>query len=441
MKRHLIPLLLCIAILPALAQYNSYNLPKATAKITIDGRLDEPDWQKPPLISEFHPFNAILSEIPETKVWMVQEEDSLVIAVESMEEFPGAMVARASHDGSVWTDDHIEFFFDTAGDRKSCVQILVNSKGTVADGILRPDAAANWDWECNAELKTAVLTDRWILEMRIPFASFPPMVPGADWPFHITRSRYTMNTMHLTSLKAKLNGFHEMQYFDSLCGIRCEPTGIVVRHQAFNSIAQKESELPFFEGKNTASITLANENNVTKRVNAYVDVTAPDGNVTTTSATLEIPANSTIIANIPWLCTLAHEGSPITVRMEMEGRRLQSFSTAIRGIQPTLGNLRMNAISFSNTTPAVAEFPINLVIAERELTLLWELWSQDGSKMLASGQTALSRNEMKIRIFKSFMKPALYRLRRFIVEEGKTMVSREDIIAITASPWDNINRD
>jgi len=438
MKRHILPLLLCLASLPILAQYNSYNLPKANGKITIDGKLDEPDWQNKPLISEFHPFNLINSEMPETKVWMVQEEEYLVIAVESMEEFPGALVARASHDGSVWTDDHVEFFFDTTGDRKSCVQILVNSKGTLADGILKLQGLpADWSWECNAEVKTAVLADRWILEMRIPFSSFPPITPGADWPFHVARSRYTMNTMHMTSLKAKLKGFHEMQYFDALCGIRCDPTGIVVKRQAFNSLEQVENELPFYEGSNIASLTLVNENSTPKEVVASIDTSSPERTLTVTKH-FTLPANSTTIANIPWICTLDHEETPISLRMEMDGRRLQSFSTIIKGIQPILGNLRMNAVSYSQTAPAVVEFPINLAVTDGNLVLLWELWSDDASKMLVSGQTRLSSKEMKLRIFKSFMKPAIYRLRRFIIEDGKTIViSREDKLAITASPWDN----
>ncbi|MBR4865274.1 MAG: hypothetical protein IKU11_01190 [Clostridia bacterium] len=170
----ILPYLLCLLSLPLLGQFNSYNLPKATGKIVIDGKLDEPDWKQKPLISAFRPFNVINSEIPQTSVWMLQEEEALVIAVECMEEFPNALVTKAQHDGGIWNDDHVEFFFDTAGERKSCVQILVNAKGVVADGIIaRHGEEPDWKWECGAEVKTSVQSDRWLLEMRIPFASFP----------------------------------------------------------------------------------------------------------------------------------------------------------------------------------------------------------------------------------------------------------------------------
>ncbi|MBR4675009.1 MAG: hypothetical protein IKP00_11140 [Victivallales bacterium] len=424
----ILPFLLCLFSLPLLAQFNSYNLPKATGKITIDGKLDEPDWKQKPLITEFRPFNVINSEIPQTNVWMLQEEEALVIAVECMEEFPNALVTKARHDGSVWNDDHIEFFFDTAGERKSCVQILVNAKGVVADGIIStPGKAPDWKWECGAEVQTAVQADRWILEMRIPFASFPSSPLAPDWPFHVARSRYTMNAMHMTALKGPIKGFHEMQFFDTLCGIKCEPTGIVVLDQSFG---------PLFEGQNQASLTLKNENDTERQLNVTVEVPSKDGSPATWQQAFTIKGGTTMTATLNWQCSLANEGQPISMRLEMNGKRLQSFSNILRGILPTIGNLRHNALSFGNSTPAIAEFPINLRIDNRELTMLWELWTDDGKALVTSGRTAVASNQMKLRIFQSFLKPDIYRLRRFLLEDGKTIVAREDRIALTTSPWD-----
>ena len=388
--KNIIPYLLCLLSIPLAAQFNSYNLPKATGKIVIDGKLDDGDWQGKPLISEFHPFNVINSELPKTSVWMVQENDCLVIAVECMEEFPSALVKKAIHDGSVWTDDHVEFFFDTAGERKSCAQILVNSIGTIADGIItKRGNEPDWTWECGAELKTAVLTDRWILEMRIPFSSFPPFTPGTDWTFHVTRSRYTMNTMHLTSLKGSIKGFADMHFFDTLGGIKCEPTGIVVKNQSFGS---------FFEGANQATIDLKNDNDSERKLAIAIDLTSQNGKIITTRKDFTIPAKSQMTATLNWNCALENEGMPISMRLEMNGKRLQSFSTLLKGILPTLGNLRQNILTFGQTSPAVAEYTINLLLADRELTVQWELWTNDCKSLLVSGSTTVASNQQKIRI-------------------------------------------
>lgn len=424
----IIPYLLCMLSIPLAAQFNSYNLPKATGKIVIDGILNDGDWQGKPLISEFHPFNVINSELPKTSVWMVQEDDSLVIAVECMEEFPTALVKKAIHDGSVWTDDHVEFFFDTAGERKSCVQILVNSIGTIADGtIKRQGTEPDWTWECGAELKTAVLTDRWTLEMRIPFSSFPPFTPGTDWTFHVARSRYTMNTMHLTSLKGNIRGFDNMPFFDTLGGIKCEPTGIVVINQSFGS---------FFEGANQATIDLKNDNDSERKLAIAIDLTSQNGKITTTRKDFTIPAKGQMTATLNWNCALENEGMPISMRLEMNGKRLQSFSTLLKGILPTLGDLRQNVLPFGQTSPAVAEYTLNLLLADKELTVQWELWTNDSKKLLVSGRTAVASNQQKIRIFRTFLRPDIYRLRRFLLENGKPLVIREDKVALTSSPWD-----
>ncbi len=426
--KHLIPCLLCLLSIPLAAQFNSYILPKATGKIVIDGKLDDGDWRGKPLISEFHPFNAVHSELPKTSVWMVQEDDSLVITAECMEEFPNALVKKAIHDGSVWTDDHVEFFFDTAGERKSCAQILVNSIGTIADGIIaRQGTTPDWGWECGAELKTAILTDRWILEMRIPFASFPPFTQGTDWTFHVARSRYTMNTMHMTSLKGRITGFHEMQLFDTLCGIKCEPTGIVVLSQSFGTR---------FEGENQATLDLKNDNDSERILTVIIDLASPTGDISTSRKEFTIPPKGQMTATVNWKCMLENEGMPISMRLEMNGKRLQSFSTLLNGILPTLGDLRQNVLSFGQSSPAVAEYTINLLIANRELTMQWELWTDDGKSLLLSGHTAVLSNQQKLRIFRSFLKPDFYRLRRFLIENGKPMVAREDRIALTSSPWD-----
>ncbi|MBQ7651941.1 MAG: hypothetical protein IJS15_13335 [Victivallales bacterium] len=424
----IIPYLLCLMSIPLAAQFNSYILPKATGKIVIDGKLDDADWQKKPLISEFHPFNAPNAELPKTSIWMVQEDDSLVIAAECMEEFPSALVTKAFHDGSVWTDDHVEFFFDTAGERKSCAQILVNSIGTVADGIIaRQGTTPDWGWECGAELKTAVLTDRWILEMRIPFSSFLPFTPGTDWTFHVARSRYTMNSLHLTSLKGDIRGFHEMQFFDTLGGIKCEPTGIIVLSQSFGSL---------FEGQNQATLDLKNDNDSERKLTIALDLASAKGDTTTSRKDFTIPAKSQMTAKIDWKCTLENEGMPISMRLEMNDKRLQSFSTLLKGIRPTLGDLRQNVLSFGQNSPAVAEFPLNILIKDKELTLHWELRTDDGNSFLLSGFTAVSSNQQKIRIYRSFLKPGLYRLHRFLLEDERPIVIREDRIALTQSPWE-----
>ena len=263
--------------------------------------------------------------------------------------------------------------------------------------------------------------------MRIPFSSFLPFTPGTDWTFHVARSRYTMNSLHLTSLKGDIRGFHEMQFFDTLGGIKCEPTGIIVLSQSFGSL---------FEGQNQATLDLKNDNDSERKLTIALDLASAKGDTTTSRKDFTIPAKSQMTAKIDWKCTLENEGMPISMRLEMNDKRLQSFSTLLKGIRPTLGDLRQNVLSFGQNSPAVAEFPLNILIKDKELTLHWELRTDDGNSFLLSGFTAVSSNQQKIRIYRSFLKPGLYRLHRFLLEDERPIVIREDRIALTQSPWE-----
>jgi len=415
----------------AVAQFNSFNVPKASGPIVVDGKLTEKDWQTKPLVSEFRPYERIASEIQLTRIWMVQEPDALVIAGECMEEFPNALVAKASHDGSVWTDDHLEFFFDTAGQRQSCVQLLVNSKGTLADGVIRkPNTNPDWSWESEAEVKTTVGADRWCLEMRIPLAVFPQLPTGNDWTFHVARSRYTMNTMHLTSLKGHITSFHDMKAFDFLCGIGSEPTGLVTLSQSFGAM---------YEGGNTAVVTIKNDNDTAKTVVVQLDVTQSDGSVKSVSDSKSLAPKSQSDIRIPWTCALSQEGKPISMSISLNGKRIQAFSGAQFGIKPVLGALVRNVLYFDNRNPAVAEYDLNYDLSKGEMTVQWELWSEDGSKLAVTGSVLARSNKQLNRIYCTFLKPGLYTLRRYLISTTtkKALAASEEKVELVLSPWND----
>ncbi len=414
------------------AQISSYIVPKTTAPIVVDGKLDEPDWKKAPLIDEFQPWGGgAKSELAPTRVWFVQEADALVIAAECMEEFPNALLARAVHDGPIWNDDHLEFFFDPAGERKGFVQILINCKGTVCDlSVKRIDGrgVSDFGWESDAEVKTSIGQDRWCLEMRIPFANLPPSTPGADWTFNVVRSRYTMATQNMTSLKSPVKSFHEIESFDFLCGIKGDPTGIQMVSQHFGTT---------FEGKNTAAITLKNTNDMPKKLTVTMEIAGDDGKPKQFAVTDTIEASSAKTISVPWFCTLAAEGKSMTMKVEMDGKRIQAFSTLLKHVLPFIGDLETNVLTFDDHAPAVAVFNINAAL-DNPMTLFWELWAKNGAAApIVSGRIAVQANDMRIRIYRTFLPPGIYTLRRYLFDDvtGKRIAVKDTVVALIHSPW------
>ena len=423
--------MLCAAI-GVHAQLCSYVVPKATAPIVIDGKLDESDWKKAPLVDDFQPWGGgNKAELAPTRVWIVQEKDALCIAAECIEEFPNAMLAKAVHDGPTWNDDHLEFFFDTAGERKNFVQIVVNCKGTVSDlSVEKIDGrgVSDFGWESNAEVKTTIGQDRWCMEMRIPFANLPPATPGMDWTFNIARGRYTMATQNMTSLKSPVKSFHEIEAFDFLCGIKGEPTGIQTVAQDFGAP---------HEGKNTSSITLKNTNNVPKEVTVTIEVVGDDGKTKQFALTETLPPAATKAIQVPWFCTLAAEGKPMTMKVELAGKRIQAFSNILKKVNPYLGPPKCNVAFYNDRMAAVVSFNVNAVL-DTQKTLYWEVWSKGAApQLVTSGKTAVHACEMSIRVYETFLTPGLYTLRRYLFDAatGERIAVNDTEVALVFTPW------
>lgn len=410
---------LLVASLQLSAQIIQYNVPKAKDNVTIDGILNEATWQEKPLISEFIPWGPIVSEMPQTKVWIAQEKDALVIAAECQEEFPNALVANAKHDGVVWSDDCMEFFFDTTGERKSCVQLLVNSKAVVADGLIEAQGQSpDFNWESNAEVKTKIYSDRWTLEMRVPFANLPPSKPDASWTFHITRNRYTMNAMHMTCLHTPIESFSDMQKFDILAGINGTPTGIIVKEHMFGKC---------IPGPNTAYAILKNESEQEQAVK----LTFEDKEVS-----VKIPAGDEKKVQIHWICDKEMEGNSVTMRVFAGDKCVITLSMPLKKIPAIIEPIEPKVICIGSSIPAVIDFKINYASSLDGMTLRWELWNETASELVTSGLTSVSTDNMRIRIFKTFIPGGFYKLRRFLMaSNGKPVTITEDTVRITTSPW------
>ncbi|MFA6816044.1 MAG: DUF4838 domain-containing protein [Lentisphaeria bacterium] len=75
-------------------------------------------------------------------------------------------------DGAIWTDDSIEIFLcPDESKRAECYQLVINSNGFVFDGKVLNAAGRDPKWNSDAEIKVKKEGNRWIVEVRIPFAS------------------------------------------------------------------------------------------------------------------------------------------------------------------------------------------------------------------------------------------------------------------------------
>ena len=193
MKRIVIPLLLLAAVAcgPRKTEVpevpiRTYNAPKASGPIVIDGILDESDWQKAPLSDLFADIRGVDFEpkpVKQTRMKMLWDNHNLYIA--GILEEDNVTASLTEHDAIIYHDNAWEVFIDPDQDCRFYFEIELNALNTVMDLLMdrpyRDGGKFYLPWDLRG-LKTAVhvngtLNDPsdqdqgWTVEMAIPIAS------------------------------------------------------------------------------------------------------------------------------------------------------------------------------------------------------------------------------------------------------------------------------
>ena len=169
-------------------------------KLAIDGKLDEPAWQKAPVHTGFEmPLGeANRTPIPEeaqTSFRVLVDDAALYFGIRCNEPKMSDLVAQAArvHDAAMWSDDDVELFLDPVGDRMEYYQLTVNTDATQVDlyYIERGNTGkGGWSSEWQAAVDKG--KDYWSVEIAIPFGLFhnrPSRMWADEWAFSISRTR------------------------------------------------------------------------------------------------------------------------------------------------------------------------------------------------------------------------------------------------------------
>ncbi len=144
---------------------------KRTGKITLDGKLDEADWNQAETYTNFRKPDGKATGNP-AEVKLVYDGDSLYIGMkmheENMSKLKAAAAARDSN--KIWDDEPAEIFIDPDGKGLAYYHFAVNANGVFRDSKCLAGAPTTGDVDYNAkiEVKTSRGDRFWTLEMRIP---------------------------------------------------------------------------------------------------------------------------------------------------------------------------------------------------------------------------------------------------------------------------------
>jgi hypothetical protein len=154
----------------------------------LDGRLDDPVWQKAPAAETFTQKFPSDGKPPgdRTVVRILYDDDNVYVGFDCPQSVE--VVARLTRRDRQVETDAVVAVFDTRGDGKSAFEFQVSAAGQLSDGLHFNDTDFNQDWDENWEAKVATRSDGWSAEMRIPLRALRfPSRPVQSWGLQLRR--------------------------------------------------------------------------------------------------------------------------------------------------------------------------------------------------------------------------------------------------------------
>ena len=223
------------------------------ALITIDGRMDEPQWAE---VQEQTGFYLLKRQKPtldpaQTSFKILPCKDRVIIGIRC-EEPDMAHINKVNQYTTIWTGDAVELYLSPSNNYFDFYQFVVSSVGATASlfhsegGVIRPDPYA-------PEWKSAVHKgeDFWSVEIEIPLSSFymtPNELWSDNWLVNVCRTRRYLNVntdVGSNSSWSPVGGYKDSKKFRSLPGFPMRPKCDEVRISTVLADINDENEKGF----------------------------------------------------------------------------------------------------------------------------------------------------------------------------------------------------
>lgn len=150
------------------------HIQKATQKITLDGKLSEPDWQQAQVAADFqqtHP-NDTAKAITKTEVRMTYDDKNLYVGAICYDPNMGNYIVQSlKRDFSYPITDAFAVFLDPVNNQTNGFSFAVSPLGVQREGLVlnggRFGVTTSWDNKWLS--KVTQEADHWVAELAIPF--------------------------------------------------------------------------------------------------------------------------------------------------------------------------------------------------------------------------------------------------------------------------------
>ena len=191
-------------------------------KIVLDGRLDEPVWQRA------KPVGGFLQRDPQegapatqaTEVRVAYDADTLYIGAYLHDTEPDKILSYLrKRDSMLFSDDMFAIALDPFADGRTVYFFEINPDGLMHDGLLNNGDMPNFSWDGIWDVRTARVADGWQAEFAIPFRTLNFDPARLDWAINFSRNVRRLNESSLWAAHLRSQGQWKTLYAGRLTGL------------------------------------------------------------------------------------------------------------------------------------------------------------------------------------------------------------------------------
>jgi hypothetical protein len=174
MKKKLLLSILLTTLLCS-AQKKILKTQKTSEFISIDGKLNEKDWNTAAIASDFVMYNPdngkAIPDTQKTEIKVLYDDNAIYIGAMMHDNEPNKILKEISQRDNFGTADLFGVFINGFNDGQQDFQFYVSAADVQGDCIMTDANGEDYSWDAVWESKASLMPNGWVIEMKIPYAA------------------------------------------------------------------------------------------------------------------------------------------------------------------------------------------------------------------------------------------------------------------------------
>jgi Domain of unknown function (DUF5916)/Carbohydrate family 9 binding domain-like len=197
-----------------------FHIKPATSKINIDGVLDDEAWKNTDVAKNFwltFPTDTAQAK-NQTEARLAYDENYLYVSAICFKVNDAEMptVESMKRDYFIRSNECFQIIIEPFNDLTNGFIFGVNAAGAQLEGLISEGQIPNLNWDNKWISQTKYLSDRWIVEMAIPFKTLRYKKDVSQWGLNFTRSYPNQKELSLWAKTPRQFGLTSLAYTGTL---------------------------------------------------------------------------------------------------------------------------------------------------------------------------------------------------------------------------------